>query len=69
MSIPVKDKKVSEMTIGELRALIKDTIYEIIDPDHGMELRPEVEEELRKSLMSKKRISVEKIAEDLGLKW
>jgi len=69
MPIAAEDKKVSDMTVGELKALIRDIIYELIDPDYGLELRPEVEEELRKSLESKERIPVEKVAEDLGLKW
>jgi hypothetical protein len=43
-------------------------LYEIIDPDYGLELRPEVEEELKKSLESKERIPVEEIIEELGLK-
>lgn len=43
-------KKVSELTVGELRELIQDTVGSMIDPDYGMELRPEVEQELRESL-------------------
>jgi hypothetical protein len=46
-------KKVSDMTAGELRDLIHDTIYSIIDPDYGLELRPEFEQELRESLAQK----------------
>ena len=64
-----EEKKVSDMTIGELKTLIKDSIQELIDPDYGLELRPEIEEELWKSLESKERIPVEKVAEELGLKW
>ncbi len=64
-----KDKKVSDLTAEELKALIRETIYEMIDPDSGLELRSEVEEALRKSVESKERIPVEKVAEDLGLKW
>jgi len=57
------------MTVGELKTIIKDTIHEVIDPDYGLELKPEVEKALNKSLKSKKRTSVEKVAKDLGLKW
>ena len=32
-------EKVSDMTISELKQLIRDTLYELIDPDHGLELR------------------------------
>ncbi len=69
MSTIAENKRVSEMTVGELKELIRDTIYELIDPDYGLELRSEVEEALRKSCESKERIPVEKVAEDLGLKW
>lgn len=62
-------RRVSDLTIGELKSLIRDTISEFIDPDYGLELRPEVEEALRKSLKSKKRTPVEKVAAELGLKW
>ena len=41
------------MTVRELKKLIKDTVLEIIDPDYGLELRPEVEKELRESLKQK----------------
>ncbi len=64
-----EDKKITDMTVGELKTLIRDTVLELLDPDYGLELRPEVEEELRESLKSKERIPVEKVAEELGLKW
>lgn len=64
-----ENKKVSDMTAGELKELIRDIINELLDPDYGLELRPEVEEELRKSVESKERIPIEKVAKDLGLKW
>ena len=69
MPTTVKNKRVSDMTVGELKTLIKDTIHEVIDPDYGLELKPEVEKALNKSLKSKRRTPVEKVAEDLGLKW
>ncbi len=69
MPSTAKNKRVSDMTAGELKTLIRDTIHEVIDPDYGLELKPEVEKELTKSLKSKKRTPVEKVAEDLGLKW
>ncbi len=64
-----EDKKITDMTVGELKSLIRDTVLELLDPDFGLELRPEVEEELKASLQSKERIPVEKVAEKLGLKW
>ena len=63
------DKKVSNMTVKELKKLIKDTVLEVIDPDYGLELRPEVEKELQESMKSKERIPVEDVAKELGLKW
>ena len=69
MSAIIRDKKVSDLTAGELKSLVRETIYELIDPDYGLVLRPEVEETLRKSVESKERIHVKKVAEVLGLKW
>ena len=57
------------MTVGELKTLIRDVVKEAIDPDYGLELRPEVKKELMESLQSKERILVEDVAEKLGLKW
>ena len=39
MSTAVNKKKVSDLTVGELKSLIRDTIHEVIDPDYGLELR------------------------------
>ncbi|OHB39170.1 MAG: hypothetical protein A3G70_01555 [Planctomycetes bacterium RIFCSPLOWO2_12_FULL_39_13] len=63
------DKKVSDMTVRGLKRLIKDTVLEVIDPDYGLELRPEVEKELQESMKSKEMIPVEDVAKELGLKW
>jgi len=57
------------MTVGELKTLIRDVVKEAIDPDYGLELRPEIKKELMESLQSKERIPVEDVAEKLGLKW
>jgi hypothetical protein len=69
MSTAVKEKKVSDMTVKELKSLIRDTLQELIDPDYGLDLRPEVEESLKRSIKSKKRTPVEQVASELGLKW
>ena len=69
MSTVTEAKKVGDMTAGELKSLIKETVMEILDPDYALELRPDVEEELRESIRSKERIPVEKVAEEMGLKW
>ncbi len=64
-----ENKRIADLTVGEFRTLIKETVYEIVDPDHGLELRPEVEESLKTSLQSKRRIPVEEVAKKLGLDW
>lgn len=69
MPITAEGKKVSNMTVEEFKALIREVIAEVIDPDYGLELRPEFEKALNRSLKSKERIPVEKVAKKLGLKW
>ena len=69
MATITKNKKVGDLTTGELKAIIRDTIYELVDPDFGLKLRPETEEALRKSVSSEERIPAEKVAAELGLKW
>lgn len=64
-----ESKKVSDMTVEELKTLIRDVIYELIDPDYGLELKPEVEESLRESLKQKERgegIPLEEVKRQLG---
>lgn len=65
----IDKKKVGDMTVGELKTLIRNVVREAIDPDYGLELRPDVEKELIESSQSKERIPVEEVAEKLGLKW
>ncbi len=70
METILKEKKVSDMTVGELQELIKKTIHEVLDPDYGLELRPEIETDLRESLEQKKRgegIPLEEARKHLGL--
>ena len=65
------DKKVADITISELRELIREVILETIDPDYGLELRDEVVEALRESFKEKERgkgISLEEARSRLGLK-
>ncbi|MEK6679987.1 MAG: hypothetical protein AABY39_11280 [Nitrospirota bacterium] len=71
MPATLEDKKVSDMTVGELKSLIRDAINELIDPDYGLELRPEVEESLRESMKQMERgegIPLEEVKKQLGLK-
>jgi hypothetical protein len=70
MQLAAKAKKVGEMTTIELKNLIKDTLFEVIDPDYGLELRPEVEKELRESRKQKKSgklVSLRDVKKHLGL--
>lgn len=70
MSTAVSDKKISDMTAGELKTLIRETIQEAIDPDHGLELRPEVEASLLESMEQKRQgkgIPLEEVKRQLGL--
>ena len=62
------NKKISDMTVKELKKLIKDTVLEVIDPDYGLELRTEVEKELLESKKKKEKgIPLEKVIKELGL--
>ncbi len=69
MDTRIEEKKISDMTGKELKVLIKDTVLELIDPDSGSELRPDVEDELNKSMKSTKRIAAEDVARELGIEW
>ena len=48
------DKKVGDITVRELRELVREIVAEIVDPDYGLELRDEVIEALRESWEQKK---------------
>ena len=68
LSKKISDKKISDMTVKELKKLIKDTVLEVIDPDYGLELRPEVEKELMESKKKKEKgIPLETVVKELGL--
>ena len=69
MATVTKEKKIGDMTVKEFKSLLRDSIHEVVDPDYGLELKPEVATSLIKSLKSKQRTSVEKVAGELGLKW
>ncbi len=63
-------KKVSDMTAGELRDLIRDTLSSVIDPDYNLELCPEFEEGLKEAVEQKKRgegYSLDQIKKEIGL--
>jgi signal recognition particle GTPase len=63
-------KQVSDLTVQELRHLIENTIRQeleslLVDPDHGLELREEINERLKASLLSKKRYSFAEVKRKL----
>ena len=61
--------KVGDLSVEELKALIKEVLLEVMDPDYGLELRPEVEEKLRESMKARERYSVEEVTRELGLDY
>jgi len=64
------DKKVGDITVRELRELVREIVAEIVDPDYGLKLRDEVIEALRESWEQKKRgegIPLEKAKNKLGV--
>lgn len=75
-NIQTKDKstKVSDLSVEELKDLIKQTVQETIDdmlgdPDEGLEFREEFVAQLKKSLESdEKMIPLEEAVKKIGLK-
>jgi len=70
--------KVKDLTIGELRELIRETVEQTLfelfgDPDAELELREEIKERLRRSFAAEDKgeptIPAEKVVQDLGLEW
>jgi hypothetical protein len=64
--------KVSDITIEELRNLLREVVDEkfrelLFDPDYGLELREEIEDRLTASLASKERIPFEEVKKRLEL--
>ncbi len=61
--------KAGDLSVEELKALIREVLLEIMDPDYGLELKPEVEEKLRESMKARERYSVEEVTRELGLDY
>ena len=67
--------KVKDLSIDELKALIQEAVEEkfeelLGDPDYGLELKPEIKQQLERSLTAKaKGTPAEKVARELGLEW
>jgi hypothetical protein len=58
--------RVADLTIEELRHIIKEIMDEkfrelLFDPDEGLELKEEIEQRLRASLLSTERIPFEEV--------
>ncbi len=62
-----EDRKISEMTVGELKSVIKDTVMEMMDPDYGLELNEDFISKLSASISSTERISFDTVKKKLGL--
>ena len=65
-------KTVADLTIAEFRALVREivaeVIEELIDPDEGLEVRPEFIEEMKELLASDEpTIPAEEVYRQLGL--
>ncbi len=65
--------KVADFTAEELKALIRETVEEVLeehfgDPDAGLELRDEVKAQLLAS-EDKPGAPIENVAKELGLTW
>ncbi len=70
MPTTIEDKKITELTVSDLKTLIRDVLSDLIDPDYGLELRPEVEKELRESMKQKERgegLPLQEVKKRLGL--
>jgi len=70
--------QVQEMTIDQLKGLIRETVEEKLeemlgDPDWGLELKDEVHERLKRSLEEAERgvpgIAVDDVVKKTGLRW
>ena len=66
--------KLREMSLEELKTFINETVdmrleERLGDPDIGLDVKPEIIEEIRRSRQSKVTIPVEEVAKRLGLKW
>lgn len=76
-TIGIGDKKVADLTVSELRALVEVFVWNALqasgfDPDEGLELRPEVIEDLQQQMRqyeagTLKTYTAEEVMRDLGL--
>ena len=50
-----EDKKVKDITLGELKKLIREVLLEVVDPDYGLELSKAAFVALQESIQQKER--------------
>ena len=65
------ERKVADITLGELKKLIREVILETLDPDYGLELRSEAVQALQESFQEKERgegITLREAKNRLGLR-
>ena len=73
MTTQTTDKTVADLTVAELREMIRETVSEALaelleDPDDGLELREEFVEELEARLQSDEAtVPAEEVYDRLGL--
>ena len=68
-------ERVADLTVDEFKALIRQTVYEVLDefyedddPDAGLEFKPEVAAYLREAMIAKRPgIPAEEVARRLGI--
>ncbi|MHB8628307.1 MAG: hypothetical protein ACYDBJ_16795 [Aggregatilineales bacterium] len=67
-------ERVADLTVDEFKALIRQTLYEVLDefydddPDAGLEFKPEVAAYLREALIADRPgIPAEEVARRLGI--
>jgi signal recognition particle GTPase len=70
----VMNTKIKELNMEELKAFIDETVDKRLeerfgDPDVGLEVKPELIRNIRKSRQSKTNTSVQEVTKRLGLKW
>ncbi|KJR43801.1 hypothetical protein MCHI_000291 [Candidatus Magnetoovum chiemensis] len=70
MAYITDNTKISELTVGDIKEIIRNTIDEELDDDYGLELNPDFVESIKKSIQDKKdgRVyTIEQVKEHLGI--
>jgi hypothetical protein len=76
--MPSTETQIKDLTIAEFKALIRETVLEVLsthldDPDEGLELRPEVQQQLlasrQRRAAGERGISAETVAQKFGMTW